>query len=172
MVAIIAVFANQRASRYKVRSSKHTVLPVFVSSLNYLVIYKCSRWPPPIESPFRPNSYCLSSVAWVRKRTIPTERPPLVEVSANFCGHRVHVVRVTDSYGRILDFLDWRGWVEPVPDPLLLTKSGSAGNRTRTSTSVARNSCLLDHIGGQFLLLAKGNKDRAVSKFSKQCVVC
>jgi hypothetical protein len=30
--------------------------------------------------------------------------------------------------------------VDPVPDPLLLRKSGSAGNRTRTSESVARNS--------------------------------
>jgi hypothetical protein len=30
--------------------------------------------------------------------------------------------------------------VDPVPDPLLLIKSGSAGNRTRTSGSVARNS--------------------------------
>jgi hypothetical protein len=29
--------------------------------------------------------------------------------------------------------------VDPVPDPLLLRKSGSAGNRTRTSGSVARN---------------------------------
>jgi hypothetical protein len=30
------------------------------------------------------------SVAWVRERTIPTERPPLVcEVSANFCVYRV-----------------------------------------------------------------------------------
>jgi hypothetical protein len=29
----------------------------------------------------------LNSVAWVRERNIPTERPPLVgEVSANFCG--------------------------------------------------------------------------------------
>jgi hypothetical protein len=29
----------------------------------------------------------VNSVAVVRKRTIPTERPPLVsEVSANFCG--------------------------------------------------------------------------------------
>jgi hypothetical protein len=27
--------------------------------------------------------------------------------------------------------------VDPVPDPLLLSKSGSAGNRTRTSGSVA-----------------------------------
>jgi hypothetical protein len=30
--------------------------------------------------------------------------------------------------------------VDPVPDPLLLRKSGSAGNRTRTSGSVVRNS--------------------------------
>jgi hypothetical protein len=32
----------------------------------------------------------LDSVAWVRRQTIPTERPPLVgEVSANFCGQWV-----------------------------------------------------------------------------------
>jgi hypothetical protein len=30
--------------------------------------------------------------------------------------------------------------VDPVPNPLLLRKSGSAGNRIRTSVSVARNS--------------------------------
>jgi hypothetical protein len=30
--------------------------------------------------------------------------------------------------------------VDPVPDPLLLRESDSAGNRTRTSGSVARNS--------------------------------
>jgi hypothetical protein len=31
-----------------------------------------------------------NSVAWVRERTIPTERPPLIgEVNANFCGYRV-----------------------------------------------------------------------------------
>jgi hypothetical protein len=30
--------------------------------------------------------------------------------------------------------------VDPVPDPLLLRKSGSAGNGTRASGSVARNS--------------------------------
>jgi hypothetical protein len=34
--------------------------------------------------------------------------------------------------------------VDSVPDPLLLIKSGSAGNRTRTSGSVARNT---DHRG-------------------------
>jgi hypothetical protein len=35
--------------------------------------------------------------------------------------------------------------VDPLPDPLLLSKSDSAGNRTRTSGSVARNSNQLDH---------------------------
>jgi hypothetical protein len=62
------------------------------------------------------------------------------------------VVSVTDPYGNIFSFLELsryyffqvapqlysRGWVDPVRDPLLLRKSGSAGNRTRTSRSVAR----------------------------------
>jgi hypothetical protein len=48
----------------------------------------------------------LNSMVWVRERTIPTERPPLVgEVSANFFADRgCHVVNVTDPYGRILGF--------------------------------------------------------------------
>jgi hypothetical protein len=64
------------------------------------------------------------------------------------------VVSVTDPHGRILGFLDrsryffflvarllyYRGRVGPVPDPLLLRKSGSARNRNRASGSVARNS--------------------------------
>jgi hypothetical protein len=33
-----------------------------------------------------------------------------------------------------------RGWVDFIPDPLLLTKSGSAGNRTWTFGSVTNNS--------------------------------
>jgi hypothetical protein len=37
-----------------------------------------------------------------------------------------------------------RGWVDPVPDPLL-RKSGSAGNRTQTSGYVARNSVWSEH---------------------------
>jgi hypothetical protein len=69
-------------------------------------------------------------VASVRKRTIPTERPPSVsEVSANFFADRgCHVVTVTNPYGRILAFLDRsryyffqvalqlysRDWVDPV----------------------------------------------------------
>jgi hypothetical protein len=39
-------------------------------------------------------------MVWVRERTIPTERPPLIgEVIAN-------AVSMTDPYGRILGFLD------------------------------------------------------------------
>jgi hypothetical protein len=49
-----------------------------------------------------------NSMVWVRERTIPTERPPLVgEVIASFLADRgFHVVSVTDPYGRILGFLD------------------------------------------------------------------
>jgi hypothetical protein len=49
-----------------------------------------------------------NSMASVRERTIPTERPPFVsEVSANFfADRRCHVVSVTNPYGRILGFLD------------------------------------------------------------------
>jgi hypothetical protein len=67
--------------------------------------------------------------------------------SANFCGWRgVALSARWNSYGRHLSFPDrsryfffyqvapqlssW-GWVKPVPDPLLLRKSGIAVNRTR-----------------------------------------
>jgi hypothetical protein len=62
-----------------------------------------------------------------------------------FADRRCRVVNTADPYGSILCFLDRsrylffqgapqlysRGWVDPVPDPLLLIKSVSAGNRTR-----------------------------------------
>jgi hypothetical protein len=86
----------------------------------------------------------LNSMFWVRERTIPTERPPLVgEVIANFCGKRVPRGR-RDGYLRpysrisrqetllfyqVAPQLYSRGWVVPVPDPLLFF--GSAGSRTR-----------------------------------------
>jgi hypothetical protein len=105
----------------------------------------------------------LNSVAWVSDRTIPTERPQLVhEVSANFAYRGSHVVSVTDPCGSNLDFLDQshyfffqpapqlysRGWVDPVPDPLLLRKPGNAGNRTRTFWICSMKLWPLDHRGG------------------------
>jgi hypothetical protein len=81
-----------------------------------------------------------------------------------FANRGCHVVSVTDPYGRILGFLDRetycffqvapqlhsRGCVDPVLDPLLLRKSGSARNRTRTSGSVARNPDNYKKVGTNF----------------------
>jgi hypothetical protein len=99
------------------------------------------------------NNSNKNSMVWVRERTIPTERPPLVgKVIANFCGQRVPrgqrdgSLRPYSRFSRQKTILFYqidpqlysRGWVDPVPDPLLLF--GSAGNRNRASGSVAKNS--------------------------------
>jgi hypothetical protein len=82
----------------------------------------------------------------------PSDRRLSAKLVPAFEDRRCHVVGVTDAYGRILEFLDRnrdfvfqvapqlysRSWVDPVPDSLLLRKSGSAGNCTRTSGSLAR----------------------------------
>jgi hypothetical protein len=101
-------------------------------------------WPTPVSELNRLSDHRLSA------KLVPT-----------FADRGCHVVSVRDTYSRILGFLDqsryfffqvapqlysW-GWVDPVPHPLLFKKSGSTGNRTRTSGSVARNSAL-DHRGG------------------------
>jgi hypothetical protein len=104
---------------------------------SYLVNRKQTKtpWPEFASEVYRPSDRRLSA--------------KLVPTSAN---RGNHVVSVTVTYGRILGFLDRsryyffqvaphlysRGWVDPVPDPLLLRKSGRAGNRTRASRSVAR----------------------------------
>jgi hypothetical protein len=88
----------------------------------------------------------LNSVACVRERTIPTERLQLFgEVSTNFLRIEGVTWSVTDPYGSNLGFLDRSRYfffqvapqlysrvrVNPVQDPLLLRKSGRAGNLTR-----------------------------------------
>jgi hypothetical protein len=81
----------------------------------------------------------------------PSDRRLSARLVPTFADRRCHVA---NPYGRILGFIDrshyfffqvapqlWsRGWVDPVPGPLLLRESGRAGNRTRTSGSAARNS--------------------------------
>jgi hypothetical protein len=89
----------------------------------------------------------LNFVALVRERTMPTERPPLVgEVVQTFADRGCREVSTTDSHGSLTQF----SRPEPllvlpsnfsvvltrlsgprVPDPLILRKSGSAGNRTQ-----------------------------------------
>jgi hypothetical protein len=62
-------------------------------------------------------------VAWVRDRTIPTERPPLVgQVSAKFADKGCHVVSVTDPYGRNLGFLDRSRYFLPSSSSVVLTR--------------------------------------------------
>jgi hypothetical protein len=83
-----------------------------------------------------------------------SDRHLLAKLVPTLSDRGCRVVSATDRYGGILGFLDRsryfflqvapemysRRWVDPVPDPLLLRKSGNAGNRARTSGSVARNS--------------------------------
>jgi hypothetical protein len=84
----------------------------------------------------------------------PTDRRLSAKLAPSFADRGCHVVSAADPYDRNFGFLDrcryvffrvalqlyLRGWVNPVLDPLLLGKSSSAGNRIRTSGSVARNS--------------------------------
>jgi hypothetical protein len=103
-----------------------------------------------------------NSVAWDSERTISIERQPFVSVVPAFADRGCRVVSVTDPRGRILRFLDrsryffsqvapqlysWGG-VDPVPDPLLLRKSGSARNRTRDVWTCSQELWPLDHRGG------------------------
>jgi hypothetical protein len=69
-------------------------------------------------------------------------------------GRWCRVVSATDTYGRILGFtrpepllflsssssIVFMRLSGPLPDSLLLRKSGSTGNQTRTSGAIARNS--------------------------------
>jgi hypothetical protein len=84
----------------------------------------------------------------------PSDRRLSAKVLRTFTDRECHVVSARDSHGRILGFLERsryyffqvalqlysQGLVVSFPDPLILRKSCSAGNRTRTSRSVARNS--------------------------------
>jgi hypothetical protein len=89
----------------------------------------------------------------------PSNRRLLAKLVPTFCGYRVSYEQCGGSLW--LCFLDrshyfffqvapnlysW-GWVDPTPDPLLLRRSGSARNLTRTSGSIARISWPLDYRG-------------------------
>jgi hypothetical protein len=86
-----------------------------------------------------------------------------------FAHRECRVVSATDPHGRILGSLDRtsyyffqvapqlysRGWVNPVPDPLLLIKSGSAWNQTRDLWICSQELWPLDHRGGQLWFILK-----------------
>jgi hypothetical protein len=89
-----------------------------------------------------------NSVATVLERLYRLgDRRLSAKLVPTFADRSCHVVIVTDPYGGTLGFLDrsryfffqvapqlyTRGWVDPVPDPILLRKYGSDGNRTQTN---------------------------------------
>jgi hypothetical protein len=110
------------------------------------------------SSTFQDTTPCRTKdTPWllVCKRTIPTERPPLFgEVSANVAWSAQWILTAVN-----LGFIDRsryfsiqvapqlssRGWMDPVPDPLLLRKSGNAWNRTQDLCS--QELWPLDHRG-------------------------
>jgi hypothetical protein len=97
-------------------------------------------------------------------QSMPTERPPLVgKVMPTFADRGCRLVSSTDPPGSILGFLDRsryyffqvapqlspRGWFDPVPDQLLLGKSGSAGKQTQDLWICSQKLWPLDHKGDQ-----------------------
>jgi hypothetical protein len=123
------------------------------------LLYQASNFDPSVFQPVasRYTDYKETSTPWPESATHvyrPSDSRSLAKLVPTFAGRGCHVVSVTDPYGRILGFLDRsryfffqvapqlysRGWVDPVQDSLLLRKSGSAGNRNRTSGTVARDS--------------------------------
>jgi hypothetical protein len=99
-------------------------------------------WPESVSELCRPSDCCLSA------KLVPT-----------FADRGCHGVSVTDPNGHILGFLYRsryffyqvpaqlysRGWVDHVSDPLVLRKSGSAGNRSRNLWICSQELWPLDH---------------------------
>jgi hypothetical protein len=144
---VASMWPSQSQSLFALLSiylSIYVSLPIYRPIHLHTYLSKKTPWPESASELYRPNDRRLSA------KLMPT-----LENSG------FHVVSVTNPYGRILGFLDRiqyiffqaapqlysRGWVDPAPDPLHLRISGSAGNRIRTSKSVARN-WPLDHRGG------------------------
>jgi hypothetical protein len=99
----------------------------------------------------------LNSAALIRKRTIPTERPPLV---GKVSGYRVsrgqrngfprQLISILQTRSRYFSIqvaiqLYSRGWVDAVPDPLPLRKYASARNRTRGLWICSQELWRVDH---------------------------
>jgi hypothetical protein len=120
-------------SRLSKKSQTHNYIP-WILYITYIIKANKTPRPESARDVYRPRERRLSA------KLVPTLADR---------GH--HVVSVKDPYGHNLGFLDRsryfsfrvalqlysRGLVNSVPDPLLLRKSGSAGNRIWTSGSVA-----------------------------------
>jgi hypothetical protein len=113
--------------------------------------------------------YQLIQTPWLQSASElyrPSDRRVSAKLVPTFADRGCCVVSATDPHGRILGLLDrsryyffqvapqlnsW-GWVDPVSDPLLLRKSGSARNRTRDLWICSQELWPLDHRGGTELV--------------------
>jgi hypothetical protein len=104
---------------------------------NYNNTKKQTPWPESTSDLYRPSDRRLSA------NLVPTFADRGVSRSQG-SGSPTAVISV--SRPELVLFLQVapQAWVDPVPDPLLLRKSGSVGNRTRTSRFVDRNSWQLE----------------------------
>jgi hypothetical protein len=140
MVAMTALIEVLFSERYELFYLSFESVHVLISFLSSYLLYKWSCI-------CCVSKHKANSVALVREQTIPTDCRFSAKLVPTFAYRGRCVVSTTNPYDRILSFLDRsryyffhsRGWVDPVPDPLLLRKSASAGNRTRTSGSVTRS---------------------------------
>jgi hypothetical protein len=92
----------------------------------------------------------------------PSDRRLSAKLVPTLADRGCRMVSAKNSHGRLLRFsrpepllsflvapqLSWRGWVDPVPDPLFLRKSYSAGNRTRDLWICSQKLWPLDYRGG------------------------
>jgi hypothetical protein len=69
------------------------------------------------------------------------------------------------SFKQLLSY-SHKGWVDPVLDPLLLRKPGSAGNRTRDLWVSSQELWLLDHRGGH----TEDNKKKKMRELVYPCL--
>jgi hypothetical protein len=94
----------------------------------------------------------VSKLYWPSNRCLSAKLVP------TFADRECRVVSALDPYGHILGFLDQshycflqvaqlysRGWVDAVPDPLFLRRSGSAGSQTRDLWMYSQELWPLDH---------------------------
>jgi hypothetical protein len=118
-----------------------------------------TQWPQSASELYRPSDRRLSAklvptFAWSAQR-IPTS------VNPGFLD------RSRYSFIQVAPQLSSWGWVDPVPDPLLLRKLGRAGNRTRNLWICSQKLWPLDHRGGPHLNKGRYKRKDNFNKFQK-----
>jgi hypothetical protein len=157
--ATFSCLSNSRHPEFEFRPktcvSRQRLALLFLSPLRKMMRHRLYNTPESLLSASSPHSQWKTP--WSESASElyrPSDRRLSAKIAPTFSDRGCHVVSVTNPHDRIFGFLDRsrdfflqtspqlysRDWVDPIPDPLLLRKSGSAGNRTGISGSVARNS--------------------------------